>query len=103
MLIDFLPIHDWTTKQVWEVIIQNKIPYHYAYDLGMPRLSCVFCIFAPFAALVLAGIHNPELLDEYVAVEKEINHTFKDKMSLQTVKDAIAMGFAPDVIPNWSM
>lgn len=30
-------------------------------DLGMPRLSCCFCIFSPRSALLLAGKHNPGL------------------------------------------
>src|SRR5207253_10631088 len=42
----WLPIHDWTTAQVWARIKASGVPYHYAYGLGMPRLSCCFCIFA---------------------------------------------------------
>ena len=33
-------------------------------ELGMPRLSCALCIFAPKEALLLAGYHNPALLAE---------------------------------------
>jgi len=62
---DYLPIHDWDLNQVWQTIKENNLPYHPAYDLGMPRLSCCFCIFSPFDALVIAGKHNPQLLDKY--------------------------------------
>lgn len=82
---DFLPVHDWDEVKVWETIKASGLPYHHAYDLGMPRLSCAFCIFAPKAALVLSGMHNRELLQEYVEVEKEIGHTFQHKLSLAEV------------------
>ncbi len=88
----WLPIHQWTTVQVWDCIKKSGVPHHSAYDKGMPRLSCVFCIFAPKSALIIAGKHNPKLLDEYVKVEKEINHLFREKCSMQDIKDAIENG-----------
>lgn len=63
-VLTWLPIQDWTEDQVWDRIKQSGVRHHPAYDLGMPRLSCVFCIFAPRSALILAGHHNKELLDE---------------------------------------
>jgi 3'-phosphoadenosine 5'-phosphosulfate sulfotransferase (PAPS reductase)/FAD synthetase len=102
-VFDWLPIHDWTTQNVWQVIKNNNLPYHKAYDLGMPRLSCVFCIFSPKDALVVAGKHNPELLDRYVEVEKKIGHSFRDGFSISTVKDLIDSGYVPQKISNWIM
>ena len=67
----WLPIHTWKVGKVWEVIKASGVRYHAAYDLGMPRLSCCFCIFSPRSALMLAGKHNPELLAEYVSGRKE--------------------------------
>lgn len=69
----------------------------------MPRLSCVFCIFSPFDALVIAGKENPELLDKYVQVEEKIKHSFKQDASLASVKEAIAEGYEPKTIENWIM
>lgn len=89
---EWLPIHAWTTDEVWARIKASGVRHHWAYDVGMPRLSCCFCIFAPKAALVLAGKHNPELLDEYVAVEREIGHTFKADLTLESVRDAVRTG-----------
>jgi 3'-phosphoadenosine 5'-phosphosulfate sulfotransferase (PAPS reductase)/FAD synthetase len=100
---DFLPIHDWTTKEVWDTIKDNQLPYHHAYNLGMPRLSCVFCIFSPFDALVVAGKANPELLDEYIAVEDEIGHTFRNGFSLREVRTAIESDLVPEEIDDWIM
>jgi len=100
---NYLPIHKYSTDKVWEIIRTNKLPYHYAYDLGMPRLSCCFCIFSPFDALVIAGRANPELLDEYIAVETKIGHLFRHNFSLQEVKKAILNNYQPLSVPNWVM
>lgn len=100
---DWLPIHNWSAVKVWKVIKLFKLPYHRAYNLGMPRLSCVFCIFSPFDALVIAGKENPELLDEYIEVEEEIGHTFRDKFSLKEVREAIKNGYSPASVNNWIM
>jgi hypothetical protein len=79
------------------------VPWHRAYDLGMPRLSCCFCIFAPRSALLLAGKHNPELLDEYVRVEKEIGHSFRLELPLAEVQRALAEGEEPGPVHDWTM
>ena len=100
---DWCPILHWTDNKVWTTIHDNKLPYHKAYDLGMPRLSCVFCIFSPKDALVLAGKHNPELLEEYVQIEEEINHSFRENLSLKEIQQLINSGYEPKVIPNWTM
>jgi len=100
---NWLPIHTWTEEKVWETIKSNKLPYHKAYDLGMPRLSCCFCIFSPFDALVLAGKENPELLQHYVDTEEKIGHTFKNGSSIKSVKEAIDSDYEPKKIKNWRM
>lgn len=99
----YYPIFDWTVEQVWARIRQSGVRYHYAYDLGMPRLSCVFCIFAPKAALVLAGKHNPALLDQYVAVEQQIGHKFTTKLSLVQIQAAVKADEATEGIQSWNM
>ncbi|GAA4277519.1 phosphoadenosine phosphosulfate reductase domain-containing protein [Aquimarina mytili] len=86
---EYNPILHWSLQRVWDTIHQQQLPYHYAYDLGMTRLSCRFCIFAPFEELVISGTHNPELLEEYVDVEKTIGHTFTTAHSLAEVKETI--------------
>lgn len=99
----WLPIHTWTTDQVWARIKASGVAHHPAYDLGMPRLSCCFCIFAPKAALVLAGKHNSDLLAEYVAVEKEIRHKFRINLTLAEVQEAVACGADAGKVESWSM
>jgi len=88
----WLPIFDWTVTQVWDRIKASGVEHHRAYDLGMKRLSCVFCIFAPKPALLIAGAHNPELLAEYVRVEEKIGHDFRKGFKLKVIQDEIAAG-----------
>lgn len=100
---DYLPIHHWSMKKVWKVIRSCKLPYHPAYDLGMPRLSCIFCIFSPFEALVIAGYQNRELLDKYIQVEEDTGHLFKKDFSLKEVRDAINNNYKPKLVKDWVM
>lgn len=101
---DWLAIHEWTEKQVWEDIRRSGVPHHPAYDLGMPRLSCRFCIFAPRAALMIAGKANPELLQEYVNLEREIGHDFQHGKPIREIQQAIACGEDPGQVNGaWNM
>jgi 3'-phosphoadenosine 5'-phosphosulfate sulfotransferase (PAPS reductase)/FAD synthetase len=99
----WLPIFDWTVEQVWERIRRSGVRHHPAYDLGMPRLSCCFCIFAPKAALVLAGKHNPELLAEYVRVEQKIGHKFRINLSLVEVQREAQETAQCAPVEDWAM
>ena len=99
----WLPLHSWKVEQVWEEIHRGGMPYHYAYDLGLPRISCIFCIFAPPDALRLAGYYNRNLLLEYVAVEKEIQHTFRHKQSLASILADLDRGYEPRAAGDWAM
>jgi len=85
----WLPIFDWTSNQVWSKIRRSGLPHHPAYDAGMPRLSCVFCVLAGRKELVLAARLNPELAAQYAAIEQRIGHTFKADLSMaQVIRDA---------------
>jgi 3'-phosphoadenosine 5'-phosphosulfate sulfotransferase (PAPS reductase)/FAD synthetase len=101
---DWLPIHHWEEERVWDTIKGDKLPFHPAYDLGMPRLSCVFCIFAPRAALIIAGRNMPGLLEEYVALEKKIGHDFRHKMPVREILQAVHDGEEPGCTDGaWNM
>lgn len=91
----WLPLHDWTEEEVWARIRHSGVPYHQAYDLGMPRLSCAFCVLGSRDSLMIAGLHNPELLEEYVEVEKEIGHEFQHRKPIREIKEALARGEKP--------
>ena len=102
---EWLPIHRWTEPEVWARINSSPIAdlVHPAYSYGMPRLSCCFCIFAPKDALIIAGHHNPELLAEYVRVEKKIGHRFKLNLSMAEVAEAVAADVKPERVNTWTM
>jgi 3'-phosphoadenosine 5'-phosphosulfate sulfotransferase (PAPS reductase)/FAD synthetase len=101
----WFPIFTWTVAQVWDCIKASGVPHHRAYDLGMPRLSCVFCVLASKDALLLAGEHNPALLEQYVALENRIGHTLQHKYSAAQLQADLAAGVRanPLKVANWCM
>ena len=97
------PLHAWTEPQVWARIRQAGTRAHWAYSIGMPRLSCCFCIYAPREALILAGHHNRELLSEYVRVERKIGHDFKHRLPIASIQAAVERGEQGAPIQSWCM
>jgi 3'-phosphoadenosine 5'-phosphosulfate sulfotransferase (PAPS reductase)/FAD synthetase len=81
----WLPVFTWSEAEVWATIKASGVAYHPAYDLGMSRLSCVFCVFASKADLVIAAKANPELAREYVAVEILVRSTIRKDLSMADV------------------
>lgn len=88
-VVRWLPIFDWTIEQVWDRIRASGVEHHPAYDLGMSRLSCCFCVLASKKDLRIAAKHNPELYQEYLGVEQRIGVTFsyaaKRPLSLRVI------------------
>lgn len=74
-VVNWFPIFDWTETEVWATIRASAVPHHPAYDLGMSRLSCCFCIMASRRDLLISARANPDLLDRYCEVEQRIGHT----------------------------
>lgn len=116
----WLPIHGWTEEEVWDYIEYSEAPYHWAYDAGaprgssveqkrftgMPRLSCVFCCFAPRAALTLAAKFdsNQKLLNRYIKLEKKTGFTFKPGHTMADVKRDAKRGVRfDDMDQAWNM
>lgn len=104
-LVDqWLPIHSWTAGEVWNRIKRAGTRHHWAYDLGMPRLSCCLCIYSNRDALLLAGYHNRELLRDYVAVEDEIGHRFREDVSVREIQAILDGGYIPaNSVADWEM
>lgn len=92
----WLPIQDWTVEQVWARNKAAGTRHHWAYDRGMSRLSCRFCVFAPKAMLMRSARLNQELFEEYLDVERRIGHTFRKELSLADVKAALDAGDQPE-------
>ena len=99
----WLPVHGWTESEIWDAVRASGAPVHPADAAGLPRASCVFCIYAPEAALQIAGKLHPELLAEYVAVEQRIGHTFKRSLPIAKVAADIAVGVEPTSVESWAM
>lgn len=85
---EWLPILDWAAEDVWARIRQAGTRHHPAYDLGMPRLSCCFCVLASRPALIRAAQLMPTLAAEYARVERKIGHRFRQNLSMQQIVDA---------------
>ena len=83
---DWLPIFDLSEAEVFQTIAEAGQEPHWAYGVGMSRLSCVFCIMANRQDLQTAARHNPELYREYVRLERRIGHTLSmDRRPLDEV------------------
>lgn len=98
----WLPIHGWDIAQVWERIRRAGTRPHPAYALGMPRLSCRFCVLASKSALVLSAKHNPELAAEYVALEAEIGHRFRQDFSIADIVAEAASTVEAGPVESWN-
>ena len=72
---DWLPIHEMLEPDVFEAIRAAEQEPHWAYEAGMSRLSCCFCIMASKSDLTTAAKLNPELYKRYVDTEKRLNFT----------------------------
>lgn len=99
----WLPIHEMTEAQVWADVKASGVRHHWAYDIGMPRLSCCFCIYAPKAALVLAAKHMPELAQKYADVEKKVGYSFRQGLPMVEVIRAAESGEDCGPITTWEM
>ena len=80
------PIQSWSEEKVWDRIKASGAPHAKAYDLGMSRLSCVFCVLASEWDLRTAAYNNPDLLEEYLAVEQATGKTFREDLSISDLK-----------------
>lgn len=72
---NWYPIFNYSIEQVWQTIADAEQVRHWAYDQGMTRLSCCFCILASQADLRTAARLNPELYKKYLDLEREVDHT----------------------------
>ncbi|MET8006211.1 phosphoadenosine phosphosulfate reductase family protein [Nonomuraea glycinis] len=83
------PIRDWTVKQVWDQIKAAGLRPHAAYDWGMTRLSCSFCVLASTEDLLVATTRRPELHAELAQAEQQLDHSFKQDLSLAEMRAAL--------------
>lgn len=99
---EWLPILDWTGAQVWDRIARAGTRPHPAYEAGMPRLSCCFCVLASRPALVRATQLAPELAETYREVEVRIGHRFTDAISMGELIELGKAAPSTSPIPDWN-
>jgi 3'-phosphoadenosine 5'-phosphosulfate sulfotransferase (PAPS reductase)/FAD synthetase len=99
---EWLPILHWSVEDVWARIAQAGTRAHWAYEAGMPRLSCCFCVLASKGALVRAAQLNPTLAEEYRQVEVRIGHRFRNDLSMGQIIELAAETTAPAVALDWA-
>lgn len=73
---DWLPIQGLHTLQVLARIANAWGDLHWAYQEGMSRLSCCFCIMSSRADLRTAAGLRPDLYRRYGETERKLNRTF---------------------------
>ncbi|MEK9754667.1 MAG: phosphoadenosine phosphosulfate reductase family protein [Rhodospirillaceae bacterium] len=95
--VNWLPIHDLTTEQVFATIRRAGQKPHAAYAVGAggqptgagnERLSCLFCIYACKRDLANAADAHPEIFDRYVELEQRTGYTMH--MSRRSLVDLVA-------------
>jgi phosphoadenosine phosphosulfate reductase len=42
-IVKLNPLADWTGRQIWDYIKQNKVPYNRLHDRGYPSIGCAPC------------------------------------------------------------
>ncbi|MFO0610650.1 MAG: phosphoadenosine phosphosulfate reductase family protein [Polyangiales bacterium] len=72
---EWLPVHHFTTADVFATIANAGEAPHPAYAAGNERLSCMFCILGSARDARNAALHNPELFARYVEIEQRTGST----------------------------
>lgn len=93
-MIDWLPIHEFTVDEVFAVISAADQKPHWAYQAGMSRLSCCFCIMGSRKDLTTAAKLNPNLYKRYVETEKRLDFTLSP--SCKTLEEITGIDAAED-------
>lgn len=82
---EWRPLHTWTTAQVWARIRRAGTSHHWAYDAGMSRLSCRFCVLASKDDLICSARLNPDYAREHARVEAQVGHRFRKDLSMAQI------------------
>jgi 3'-phosphoadenosine 5'-phosphosulfate sulfotransferase (PAPS reductase)/FAD synthetase len=103
MVDQWLPIHSWTTGQVWQRIAEAGTRPHPIYAQGMPRLSCRFCVLASHSALVLAARLDPEGAERRARLEERMGHTFRHGLPMRAIiSEARTAAGSPVTVEDWA-
>jgi DNA sulfur modification protein DndC len=81
---DWLPIHNWTEKQVLDYLEARNIPLHPCYQY-LRRFSCRICIFMTQHDLRQVKKHDPQAVDIIADLERKINFTMFPAGGIETI------------------
>lgn len=74
--LDYLPIHELKTEEVFGTIADAGLTPHYAYALGNQRVSCIYCIMGCISGVRNGAQHNPAVYQKYARLERKVGWTF---------------------------
>ena len=80
----------------------SGVPHHPAYDAGMPRLSCCFCVLGSRSALIRAAQLRPDLAARYVAVEVRARSRFRQDLSMTEIVEAAGQTEPIAAVDDWA-
>ena len=80
---NWLPIHDWSEKQVREYLAARDIPLHPVYRY-LHRFSCRVCIYMSRDDLKSVATNDPEAFQRIADLEREIGFTMKPGHSVSS-------------------
>ena len=92
LTLNWLPIHDWTTSDVWDCIQRHGGIAHPAYALGNTRLSCACCVLASINDLLNGAAENPDTYRELCRIEAVTGYSFRQDVWLSDLK--------PELLPE---
>ena len=92
LALNWLPIHNWTSDDVWNCIRQHDGIAHPAYKLGNTRLSCACCMLASVNDLLNGAVHNPDTYRELCRIEAITGYSFRQDFWLSDLQ--------PDLLPE---
>lgn len=99
---EWLPIHSWTTGQVWARITEAGTRSHPVYAAGMPRLSCRFCPLASRSALIRAAQLDPAGAERRAAMEDRMGYPFTDRLPMRAIIAEARAACAPVTVADWA-
>lgn len=98
--VKWLPLHQWSTEEVFARGDDAGVTRHPAYAMGQSRASCVLCIYLTPAELIRAAQANPLLAQFYGIVEVTIGHRFRLKLAMTEVLADAGIPMLPDDTPR---
>lgn len=85
--VKFLPIVNWTDKDIWLFILREKLEFNYMYRLGFNRVGCLCCPYATDYVDLLIEHNYPYLWNRWCKIV-EINYdTYNVKSRLKWSKE----------------